>query len=135
KRVNDVHGHLTGSHVLSELATVVLRSVRDTDVVTRYGGDEFVVVLPQSKAEQAVFVAERMREKIATRTFTGGRGLQLRVTASFGVAAFPQNALSPQQLIGCADAAMYQAKAATKNCVRLAPDVSHENFAENALPA
>lgn len=135
KRINDVHGHLTGSHILTELAAVVARSVRDTDVVARYGGDEFVVVLPQSKAEQAVFVAERMREKIAHASFTGGRGLHLRVTASFGVAAFPQTALSPQQLIGAADQAMYQAKAAAKNCVRLAPEISADNLEENAFPA
>lgn len=133
KKVNDVHGHLAGSHVLKELAAVVLRSVRDTDVVARYGGDEFVVVLPQSKAEQAVFVAERMREKIAKWIFTGGRGLQLRVTASFGVTAFPQNALSPQELLDSADAAMYEAKAHAKNCVRLASEFSAQNFDENVF--
>jgi diguanylate cyclase (GGDEF)-like protein len=126
KLVNDLHGHLVGSHVLMEMATIILSSVRDTDVVARYGGDEFVVVLPESNIEQATFVAGRVREKIERHIFTGGRGLRLNLTASFGVATFPQHAQSPQQLIACADAAMYEAKAAGKNCVRFGaapPDI------------
>jgi diguanylate cyclase (GGDEF)-like protein len=61
-----------------------------------------------------------VRERIAGHHFHGGRSLSLRLTASFGVAAFPQHAQSPQQLIACADSAMYEAKAANKNCIRLA---------------
>lgn len=120
KRINDVHGHLAGSHVLMEMAAVILSSVRDTDAVARYGGDEFVIVLPDTGIELAGIVAERIREKIANFQFTGGRRLKLTLTASFGVAAFPQHASSPQQLIACADTAMYEAKAARKNCIRYA---------------
>ena len=118
KRINDEHGHLVGSHVLMEMATVILSSVRDTDAVARYGGDEFVIVLPDTGTELAGAVAERIRQKISRYHFTGGRRLQLSLTASFGVAAFPLHASSPQQLIACADTAMYEAKAANKNCVR-----------------
>ena len=118
KGINDMHGHLVGSHVLVEVAAVILQSIRDTDMVARYGGDEFVIVLPETTIEQAAVVAERMREKIAQQEFTGGRRLRLNLTASFGVAAFPKHAASPQQLIACADTAMYEAKAARKNCVR-----------------
>lgn len=118
KRINDLHGHLVGSHVLMEMAAVILSSIRDTDAVARYGGDEFVIVLPDTGTELAGSVAERIREKIAGFQFTGGRRLKLSLTASFGVAAFPQHASSPQQLIACADTAMYEAKAARKNCVR-----------------
>jgi diguanylate cyclase (GGDEF)-like protein len=120
KNVNDVHGHLVGSHVLMEMAAIILSSVRDTDVVARYGGDEFVVILPESNVEQAAFVAERVRRKIERNNFTGGRGLRLQMTASFGLATFPLHAQSPQQLVANADAAMYEAKAAGKNCVRFA---------------
>ena len=119
KQINDIHGHLVGSHVLMEIAAVILSSVRDTDAVARYGGDEFVIVLPDTGIELARIVAERIREKIKRFQFTGGRRLQLSLTASFGVAIFPKHASSPQQLIACADTAMYEAKAANKNCVRV----------------
>jgi len=124
KRVNDEYGHLVGSHVLMEMAAVILSSIRDTDAVARYGGDEFVIVLPDTGTELAGTVAERIRQKILRHLFTGGRRLQLSLTASFGVAAFPKHASSPQQLIACADTAMYEAKAANKNCVRFAADLS-----------
>jgi len=121
KRVNDAHGHLAGSHVLMEMAGVILSSIRDTDAVARYGGDEFVIVLPDTGIELAGTVAERIREKISKHSFNAGRNLKLSLTASFGVAAFPEHASSPQQLISCADTAMYEAKAAAKNCVRFSP--------------
>jgi len=124
KQVNDEHGHLVGSHVLMEMAAVILSSIRDTDAVARYGGDEFVIVLPDTGTELAGQVAERIRQKIIRHTFNGGRRLQLSLTASFGVAAFPKHASSPQQLIACADTAMYEAKAANKNCVRFAADLA-----------
>ena len=126
KQVNDRHGHLVGSHVLMEMAGVILASVRDTDVVARYGGDEFVVVLPETDLEMGLRVAERVRERVEGHTFTGGRGLRLRLTASFGVASFPTHAQSPQQLVARADAAMYEAKAASKNCVRHAAEAAQD---------
>jgi diguanylate cyclase (GGDEF)-like protein len=128
KAINDRHGHLVGSHVLMEMAAVILSSVRDTDIVARYGGDEFVIILPESGIEQAWLVAERVRDRISRHEFHGGRSLTLRLTASFGVAAFPQHAQSPQQLIACADRAMYEAKAANKNCIRVAPQPLPSTF-------
>ena len=122
KRINDWHGHLAGSHALMEVAAVVLPSVRDTDCVVRYGGDEFVLILTETGIEEAVQVAERIRAKIEVHQFTGGRRLKFSLTASFGIAVFPMHALSPQQLIACADRAMYPAKAANKNCVLVTAD-------------
>src|SRR2546426_3054437 len=70
KRINDLHGHLVGSHVLMEVAAVILSSVRDTDAVARYGGDEFVIVLPDTGIGLAGIVAERIREGIGRYHFT-----------------------------------------------------------------
>ncbi len=119
KTVNDLHGHLVGSHALMEVASVILPSVRDTDCVVRYGGDEFVIILPETSVHEAVRVADRIRAKVERHRFTGGRRLQIRLTSSIGLAVFPDDALSPHQLIACADRAMYAAKAANKNCVRV----------------
>ena len=94
KRVNDAHGHLAGSHVLMEMAAVILSSIRDTDAVARYGGDEFVIVLPDTQIELAGTVAQRIREKISHHQFNAGRNLKLSLTASFGVATFPMHASS-----------------------------------------
>ncbi len=134
KRINDANGHLVGSHVLMEMATIILSSVRDTDVVARYGGDEFVIVLPETGIEQASQVADRIRRKIQKNVFTGGRRLELQVTASFGIATFPQHAHSPQQLVACADTAMYEAKASGKNRISLSSAPSSIYNDENALP-
>jgi diguanylate cyclase (GGDEF)-like protein len=120
KKINDQYGHLVGSHVLMEMASILMAAVRDTDIVTRYGGDEFVVVLPETGIEQAAQVAERIKELLAAHNFTGGRRLKLKVTASFGVAVYPEHAASAQQLMSVADVAMYEAKAAFKNCIRFA---------------
>jgi diguanylate cyclase (GGDEF)-like protein len=122
KRINDLHGHLAGSHALMEIAALILPSVRDTDCVVRYGGDEFVLILTETGMDQAVQVAERIRAKIESYRFTGGRRLKISLTASFGIAVFPTHAMSPQQLIASADRAMYQAKAAHKNCVRVSSE-------------
>ena len=129
KLVNDQHGHLVGSHVLMEVAALLLPSVRDTDCVVRYGGDEFLLILPDARLDDAIQVAERTRAKIERHRFNGGRRLKISLTASLGVAAFPQHALSPQQLIACADRAMYQAKASYKNCVWVVQDstAAHSN--------
>src|ERR1043166_4226911 len=120
KHVNERHGHLVGSHFLMEVAALLLPSVRDTDCVVRYGGDEFVVVLPEADPEDAQVVAERIRAKVEGHRFTGGRRLKIALTVSIGAAVFPDNALSPHQLISSADQAMYAAKAGNKNCIRLA---------------
>jgi diguanylate cyclase (GGDEF)-like protein len=133
KQINDLHGHLVGSHVLMEVASLILPSVRDTDCVVRYGGDEFVVILPETALDEALHVAERIRAKLASHRFSGGRRLQLRLTASFGVAILPEHASSPQQLIAAADSAMYEAKAAGKNCVRVSRASRFEGAGHEAL--
>ncbi|HEY6097096.1 MAG TPA: GGDEF domain-containing protein [Candidatus Deferrimicrobium sp.] len=120
KRVNDAHGHLVGSRVLVEVGTVLRACVRDSDTVVRYGGDEFVVLLVESKAEEALLVAERMRKMIEAKVFGQDLGLNIRLTISIGIAAFPEHATTKQHLLNLADQAMYRGKDSARNVVYLA---------------
>jgi diguanylate cyclase (GGDEF)-like protein len=120
KLVNDAYGHRAGSATLTEVAQVITRSVRDSDFVARYGGDEFVLMLPETPAKRALQMAERVRQRIAAHRFKGGVGADIYLTASFGVASFPEHATQSEKLIELADAAMYEAKQRDKNNVRLA---------------
>jgi diguanylate cyclase (GGDEF)-like protein len=120
KMVNDAYGHRAGSATLTEVAQVITRSVRDSDFVARYGGDEFVLMLPETPAKRALQMAERVRRRIANNRFKGGVGADIYLTASFGVASFPEHATQAEKLIELADAAMYEAKQRDKNNVKLA---------------
>jgi diguanylate cyclase (GGDEF)-like protein len=120
KSVNDVHGHQAGSRALVEAAQVIRRSGRETDVVARFGGDEFSLVLPDTGSEGAAAVAERVRERIASHTFLSGDGLVIRLTVSVGVATLPDVAASADELLKAADMAMYRVKGSGKNRVCVA---------------
>lgn len=120
KRVNDAHGHLVGSRVLVEVGTVLRACVRDSDTVVRYGGDEFVVLLVETNADEAMIVAERMRKMVEAESFVKEAGLSIRLTISIGIAAFPEHATTKQTLLNLADQAMYRGKESTRNVVYLA---------------
>ena len=120
KRVNDGHGHLVGSRVLVEVGTVLRACVRDSDTVVRYGGDEFVVLLVETNADEAMIVAERMRRMVEAEPFVKEAGLDIRLTISIGIAAFPEHATTKQNLLNLADQAMYRGKESTRNVVYLA---------------
>jgi diguanylate cyclase (GGDEF)-like protein len=120
KSVNDRHGHLAGSRTLTEVGKVIRSIVRETDIVSRYGGDEFTVVLPQTGAEGARIIAERVREALAEHVFLDAMGLSVRVTASIGIASFPDHGDTREDLIGHADQAMYRVKERGKNGIEMA---------------
>src|SRR6267142_1283152 len=120
KGVNDTHGHLFGSRALVEAAGVIRGSARETDVVARFGGDEFALVLPDTGGEGAFAVGERIRERIAAHKFLMRDGLNLRLTASVGVATLPAAANSAKELVQTPDSAMYQGKARGKNGIQAA---------------
>jgi diguanylate cyclase (GGDEF)-like protein len=120
KMVNDRHGHLLGSRTLVEAAAVIGGCARESDVVARYGGDEFVVVLPETATPGAVVVATRVCQRLAAHAFLAAHQLSLRLTASVGVATLPGDATGPEELLHAADLAMYRVKAGGKNGIRLA---------------
>jgi len=115
KAINDTHGHLSGSRALVEAAAVIRQSARETDVVARFGGDEFALVLPDTGGEGAFAVGERIRERISAHRFLAGEGFDIHLTASVGVATLPDVAASADELVRAADKAMYQVKESGKN--------------------
>jgi len=117
KTINDTHGHGAGSATLREVGLLLKDTARETDRVARYGGDEFVVVMPETAKEGALNLAERMRFAIETTSFAVDATLRTNVTASFGIACFPSDAGDAKSLLEAADRAMYFAKAKGRNAV------------------
>jgi diguanylate cyclase (GGDEF)-like protein len=120
KAINDTFGHLSGSRALVQAGTVIREGARETDVVARFGGDEFALVLPDTGAAGALAVAERIRDRIARHQFLVGEGASVQLTASVGVATLPDVANSADGLVQAADGAMYQVKARGKNGIQAA---------------
>jgi len=105
KRINDEHGHLAGSRAVCRLADTLRRSCRKTDTPARFGGDEFVVVLPETEETGARLVAQRVSDRLAA---DGDRPL---LSISAGVAVYPRDGGTPATLLSLADRALYEAKA------------------------
>lgn len=123
KKVNDTHGHNNGDRVLTELAKVMKTSLREDDLLARVGGEEFMLLLPNTGLNDAVAVAETLRQSVAEHIFTLESGEPLRLTVSQGVALDADGSQSFSQLTDTADKLLYQAKQLGRNRVesRLAP--------------
>lgn len=117
KSVNDTHGHLIGSRLLFEVGEEIKRALRDSDITFRYGGDEFVVILSHTGLEDAIMVAERVRQQIEKKRFLARENMDIRLTASIGVASVPLHAATKQQILKAADEALYGVKKAVRNKV------------------
>jgi len=118
KKFNDTYGHEVGNIVLKGITGVVKQCIRDVDILCRYGGEEFVVILPQTPQIEVLRIGERIREQIYEASFGGGPDIpDLKVTVSVGISSFPENGKPHEELLSITDNAMYRAKGSGKNRV------------------
>jgi diguanylate cyclase (GGDEF)-like protein len=120
KQVNDTHGHLIGSKLLAEIGYLIKAQLRLIDFAFRYGGDEFVVLLPQTAKDSALVVARRLRDSLRSSMFCKEEGLNLNVRASIGLATYPHDAKTPHDIIRQADEMMYLVKNSTRDNIGIA---------------
>jgi two-component system cell cycle response regulator len=122
KEVNDTHGHAAGDHMLRSFADCVRITLRKTDLAFRYGGDEFVIALPQTSVDQAQQVVQKLRQAFGSVDFSDAIAkLEHQPTLSIGVAerCAENNVLTLSSLLTAADQALYEAKSANRNCIRV----------------
>jgi diguanylate cyclase (GGDEF)-like protein len=120
KLVDDNYGHLVGSETLKLIGDRIRRSIRDKDVAVRYGGDEYMVILPGTDKETAAYIADRIRQEISREPFPAAGKKTFHVSVTLGVATYPDDARNRDELIGAADRAMYNGKTTGRNKVVLA---------------
>ncbi|MGH8638058.1 MAG: GGDEF domain-containing protein [Burkholderiales bacterium] len=116
KAVNDAHGHQTGNELLKRTTACIRRELRETDVAARYGGDEFILLLPETSAQGARELSERIRRSVADRGMEV-RGLRIATSVSVGIAAFPDHGTDLRSIMNKADQAMYLSKKTGRNRV------------------
>ena len=134
--INNAYGHLAGDVVLAGVAAVLREEVREYDVVSRFGGEEFAVLLPGTSAMEGLAIAERIRARVARREFEVRTAPEaIRATLSLGVATFPYHGRDLPDLLHRADLAVYRAKEEGRNLVRLADPSDDANAAPNPPPA
>ena len=117
KHVNDNYGHVTGDRILERLGRLLTDSVRGENIVCRYGGEEFTIIVPELGAEAASEMAERLREIVEQTNFDSAEDRKFKITISIGVAAFPDSGYTVEQLTRAADIALYAAKESGRNRV------------------
>jgi diguanylate cyclase (GGDEF)-like protein len=117
KTVVDAHGHLRGTMVLAQVARVINQVLRPDDALVRYGGDEFIILMPRRPPGDALEITRRLRQAINQAVFLQDEGLAIKVTASYGIASLPDDAQDREQLLLIADRAMFGSKSRGRNCI------------------
>jgi diguanylate cyclase (GGDEF)-like protein len=120
KSINDTHGHLVGSRLLAEVGTLLKRTIGPQHAAFRYGGDEFVALLRGFDKSEAMSLVRQLRQKLNETAFLTGEGLSISVTASFGLATYPQDGSTLHGIIRSADSMMYRVKNSTRNDIAVA---------------
>ncbi len=120
KTINDTYGHVKGDEVLLETAAVLKKACRDIDIIARFGGDEFTIIIPENNIAGAKALADRIGEKIRRYRYDTGHGFDASITVSMGVAGYPDHGQHADQLIKSADQALLEAKIAGKDRVNVA---------------
>jgi len=128
KAINEIHGHLVGTEVLKEVAGILRSQVRKVDLLSRFGGDEFVIVLLHAGPDKAYEVSERIREKVNNHTFMSHDSLNVKITGCFGISSFPENGGTVEDLIRKSDMAMYEVKRKGKNGIKIYSEKTEEEL-------
>ena len=123
KQVVDTHGHLLGSQILGEVARVIHSQLRPDDSLVRYGGDEFIILMPQTSQEEALAVVRKLRRAINSAIFLQKEAINLGLTASYGIATLPQDARDRETLLRIADRAMFRSKGRGKDGIMVGKDL------------
>ena len=117
KSFNDTKGHLAGDKLLGQVGAIIKNMIRTSDYAFRYGGDEYVIILPAQDKEAALYKAAGLRQALADAVFLRTEGLEIRITASFGIANYPEDAVDKKELLQIADKCMYRSKELGKNSI------------------
>ena len=117
KHVVDTHGHLMGSQMLKEVAEAIDSHLEDNDFLVRYGGDEYVIILPAQDKQAAIIKISNVQKKLSSTLFLQAEGLEIRITASFGIASYPEDAKNKKNLLQLADQSLYRSKQLGKNSI------------------
>lgn len=130
KSINDRYGHSVSDALLAEVAVRMRPAIRSSDILTRYGGDEFAIILPQTPKSEGYSVAERIMDELGKWSFEAPDGVSMHVTVSMGVAAFPDHATDTKSMLRATDDMMHEAKIKGKNRICHPPDIgADENIA------
>jgi len=120
KLVNDTHGHLVGSRLLKEVGQLYRYALRTIDWALRYGGDEFIIILPRTGKKEALLVCSRLRRALNDAVFFKKEGLKIQITASYGISTYPDDGRDKEAIIKLADQSMYLVKKSGRNGIALA---------------